>query len=215
MIEKLYPCPCCGGVPKSNRYSQVIEEENQSDSPLRIRAVQLRLVQPQLTRETVRIVCGSCGLATRWIAIVDANENAALDECGRLWNTRTDRVPVQTGSLDELIENEINGDDISYFLALVARNDSEWETRGPILAKLAQRLIDAVIVEREWWPITPTLEDACRYRKLVSHARREENADRPDAVVFPPITLANDTRTYAHEDRVAAAVDELPDRERW
>ncbi|WP_168788809.1 Lar family restriction alleviation protein [Paraburkholderia aromaticivorans] len=215
MLEKLYPCPCCGGVPKAGRFDEVIEEEDKDVSPLRIRAHPLRLVQRPRTRELVRVVCGSCGLATPWIPIVDGNENAALDECGRLWNTRTDRVPVQTGSLDELIENEINGDDISYVLALIARNDTEWETRGPIFAKLAQRLIDATIVTRDWWPITPTLEDAYRYRKLVSHSHREEPEDGPGSVAFQPIALADDTRTYAYEGRVAAAVDALPDRERW
>jgi hypothetical protein len=215
MFEKLYPCPCCGGVPKVGRSDQVIEEEEQSGSPLRIRAIPLRLVQPPLVREVVRIVCASCGLATRWIPIENGNENAALDEAGHLWNTRTDRVPIQTGSLEDLIQNEVNSDDLSYVLALTANTDTEWETRGPILAKLAQRLIDATIVTREWWPITPTLEDACRYRKLVSHSSFKENACGPDSVVFGPVTLSDETRTHAYEHRIAAAVDALPDRERW
>lgn len=212
MFEQLYPCPFCGGVPKVG-HSQRGVEQDEHRSLRNIRPTPLRLVARTSVVSLVRIFCSNCEHATRWVA-VEEDETAALNEVGRAWNTRTDRNPVLPGTLDELIQREISAADIPLVLALLANTKGDWEERGPILAALAQRVIDASIVARAWWPLTETLEDAARYRKLVSRMESVESSDGNESVTvsFP---LSPFTQTRAFELRIAAAVDALPDRKRW
>lgn len=176
----------------------------------------MRLVNLPEVEKFVRIYCVSCELSTPWILLCNNDETAALNECGQLWNRRTDRVPIECGTVEDLIQKEINADDISLLLGTLAKTTDQWETRGPILSQIAQRLIDASLISPEWWPLTPTLEDAGRYRKLVGMSRSTtDNATHVERVVFPPIEINEEHRSDAYEHRLAAAIDALPDRERW
>jgi hypothetical protein len=215
MFEQLYPCPCCRGVPKIGRSTKEVEDENALKQP---RAHPLRLVKTPVVERYACIMCSKCGLSTKWVLVDEANENAAYDECGRLWNTRADRLPVKQKSLEDLIQKEVNIKDIPYILALLARNDGEWEERGPILAQLAQRVLDAKVVTRKWWPINPTLEDASRYRKLMGNStvERDDEGQGPSRIVFPSVPLSEEFGDDVPYDKIISqAIDALPDRERW
>jgi hypothetical protein len=58
------------------------------------------------------------------------------------------------------------------------------------------------------------LEDAARYRKLVQLAKWVE-IDGHDYVQFPKISSPSEHRDFLFEDRIAMAVDAMPDRDRW
>jgi hypothetical protein len=97
---------------------------------------------------------------------------------------------------------------------MLARNKEDWETRGPIFAMLAQRLVDASVSTIDSWPIEPVLKDAARYRKLVQLAKWVD-IDGERHIHFPKIPTPPEHSDLMFEDRIALAVDGMPDRDRW
>jgi hypothetical protein len=79
---------------------------------------------------------------------------------------------------------------------------------------MAQKIVDSKITMRDIWHIDPVLKDAERYRDLAQLAKFVY-IDGVASVQFPriPATGGEDDRCF--EDRVASAVDDLPDRNRW
>jgi hypothetical protein len=96
-------------------------------------------------------------MQTPWVAVKNGDEHAAMTECAMIWNKRLSRPPVATGDLRDLVEKELGACDSQVVIDLLARNDSEWEERGPIFKILAQRLVDASVVTIDSWPIDPVL----------------------------------------------------------
>ena len=79
---------------------------------------------------------------------------------------------------------------------------------------LAQRLVDATIATFDTWPIDPTLKDAARYRKLMQLAKWVD-IDGERHIQFPKVPTPREHQDMLFEDRIAAAVDAMPDRDRW
>jgi len=152
-------------------------------------------------------------MQTPW-QTVDDDKHAALERAGKIWNTRCDRPVATEGDVLDLIRKEISAIDAPFVLDLLSRTTEDWETRGPLFAMLAQKIVDSKITMRDYWPVDPVLIDAARYRKLAQLAKFVY-LDTVASVQFPriPATGGEDERSF--EDRVAAAVDDLPDRNRW
>jgi hypothetical protein len=152
-------------------------------------------------------------MSTPWIPI-GSDESAAMDEAARIWNRRLARPKVTEGDLRDLIEKELGACDMQMVIDMLAHNTDDWETRGPIFAMLAQRLVDASVSTIESWPIDPVLQDAARYRKLVQLAKWVD-IDGERYVQFPKIPTPPEHDDCLFEDRIALAVDGMPDRDRW
>jgi hypothetical protein len=165
------------------------------------------------TEKLCCIVCEDCGMQTPWIPVGD-NKNAALNEAGKIWNQRLNRPAATEGELLDLVRKELSPIDAPYVLDLLARTTEDWETRGPIFAMLAQKIVDGKITARDFWPVDPVLHDAARYRTLQQLARFVY-IDGIASVQFPRIPATAGDEECAFETRVSAAVDELPQRSRW
>jgi hypothetical protein len=165
------------------------------------------------TETVVCIVCSDCGMQTPWVPVGD-DKHAALDEAGKIWNTRLNRPVATKGDILDLIRKEISAVDVPYIIDLLARSSDCWEERGPIFAMLAQKVVDSKITMRDFWPIDPVLTDAARYRKLVQLAKFVY-IDAIESVQFPRIPATGGEEERSFEDRIASAVDDLPDRSRW
>ncbi|VWB21242.1 hypothetical protein BLA24064_00830 [Burkholderia latens] len=152
-------------------------------------------------------------MSTPWEAIGD-DEAAAKDRCAETWNRRLSRPKATAEDLRNLIERELGACDTQLVLDMLSRVEGDWDEIGPIFKMLAQRLVDATVVTVDTWPIAPVLEDAARYRKLVQLAKWIE-VDGRDYVQFPKIHSPNEHRDFLFEDRIAIAVDAMPDRDRW
>jgi hypothetical protein len=164
--------------------------------------------------ERVRIYCGSCGMGTDWVRVENLDELSALNRCAAVWNKRINRTPTTPGSLEELIDKEVGPLDSQYLLSLIANNTEDWPERGPVFARLALRISDAIATSRDFWPVTPVLTDASRYRKLMQQVRFVYVDGHPH-LSFPTVPANPDLNDLAFEIRVADAVDNLPDRDRW
>lgn len=165
------------------------------------------------TERLVSIHCSSCGMQTPWEAVKD-DEKTAMTRCAVVWNQRLNRPKVAPSDLHDLIEKEVGACDSQFVLHLLARNDGDWEERGPIFKLLAQRLMDAAVVTIDSWPIDPVLKDAARYRKLVQLAKWLD-IDGERYVSFTKIPTPREHANCLFEDRIAIAVDAMPDRDRW
>jgi hypothetical protein len=174
--------------------------------------------QPQADRtldvEHVRIYCGSCGMGTEWDRVENLDEISSLNRCAAVWNRRLNRTPTKAGTLEDLINKEVGPLDSQYLLSLIANNTEEWPERGPVFARLALRISDAIAISRDFWPVTPVLNDAARYRKLMQQVRFVYVDGRPH-LSFPTVPANPELNDLAFEIRVADAVDSLPDRDRW
>jgi Restriction alleviation protein Lar len=207
MYEQLLPCDHCGGMPQVGR--SVMSADITSSPPRQpSKAVRMR------DQERVRIYCGSCGMGTEWDLVENLDELSSLNRCAAVWNKRINRTPTKTGSLEELIDKEVAPLDSHYLLSLIANNTGEWPERGPVFARLALRISDAIATSRDFWPVTPVLNDAARYRKLMQQVRfvYVDGLPLPN---FPTVPANPDLNDLAFEIRVADAVDNLPDRDRW
>ncbi|WP_321882568.1 Lar family restriction alleviation protein [Burkholderia cepacia] len=223
MIEQLYPCEHCGGRPTVGRSQRLIDGDNNRlfdfsqfgrfGGPPRIGDVQARPPEAPQTEPLVCIYCTGCGMSTQWEAIGD-DEAAAKDRCAETWNRRLSRAKATAEDLRNLIERELGACDTQLVLDMLSRVEGDWDEIGPIVKLLAQRLVDATVVTFDTWPIAPVLEDAARYRKLVQLAKWIE-VDGQDYVQFPKIHSPNEHRDFLFEDRIAVAVDAMPDRDRW
>lgn len=223
MIEELVPCDHCGGTPRIGRSQRVVARLGEPNfdysvfggdsGPPRDGDMMARPPGAPQTEHIVSIHCSDCGMSTPWEP-TGRDEFAALTRCGIVWNRRLNRPETTFEDIRSLINREIGAPDAPFVLSLLARSNRDWEERGPLLAALAQRVIDATAVCRDYWPINPTLEDAARFRKLTQLANFITVAGHP-TIHFPPIISPLEHRDMVFEDRIAAAVDALPDRERW
>lgn len=223
MIEQLYPCEHCGGRPTVGRSQRLVEcDENRRfdfsqfgrfGGPPNIGDVLPRPPEAPLTEPLVCIYCTGCGMSTQWETIGD-DEAAAKDRCAETWNRRLNRPKATDEDLRRLIERELGACDTQLVLDMLSRVEGDWNEIGPIFKMLAQRIVDATVVTFDTWPIAPVLEDAARYRKLVQLAKWIE-VDGQDYVQFPKIHSPNEHRDFLFEDRIAIAVDAMPDRDRW
>jgi len=223
MYEQLYPCDHCGGRGTVGFSQRVVAEIGQPGfdygkfgrdaGPPKIGDVTPRPPFAPQTEKLACIHCADCGMSTPWVPI-GSDEHAALNEAARIWNRRLARPQVTEGDLRDLIEKELGACDMQMVIDMLARNTEGWETRGPIFAMLAQRLVDASVSTIESWPIDPVLQDAARYRKLVQLAKWVD-IDGERYVQFPKIPTPPEHDDCLFEDRIALAVDGMPDRDRW
>ncbi|MGU7775647.1 Lar family restriction alleviation protein [Burkholderia sp. MR1-5-21] len=223
MLEHLYPCDHCGGRPTIGRSQRLIDcgENRLWDfsafgryaGPPEIGDVMPRPPEAPKTEKLVCIYCTGCGMQTPWEVTTD-DELGAKNQCVSVWNGRLNRPPVESGDLRALVERELGACDTQMVLDLFSRADGDWNELGPIFKMLAQRLVDATVVTIDTWPIAPILEDAARYRKLVQLAKWIK-IDGHDYVQFPKISSPPEHDDFLFEDRIAMAVDAMPDRDRW
>jgi hypothetical protein len=223
MIEQLYPCPHCGGRPKIGRSQRVVARIGEpgfdysgfgkDDGPPRRGDTLPRSLTGPQTEKLVSLYCSECEVTTDWEPVGD-DEKAALDRCAAIWNRRVDRRSTTTEDIQKLIEREVGACDVQYVLNLLANSNGNWAERGPIFAQLAQRLVDATVVTLETWPIDPVLNDAARYRKLVQLAKWVD-IDGERHIQFPRIPTPREHNDMLFEDRIGAAIDAMPDRDRW
>lgn len=223
MIEQLYPCDHCGGRPTFGYSQRVVAQIGDSafdysrfgrdaGPPILGDTMRRPLGVPQ-TERLVCIHCAGCGIQTQWEAD-GGDEKAAMMRCALVWNQRLNRPKVTPGDLRDLVEKELGACDSQFILDLLARSEGEWEEIGPIFKMLAQRLVDASVVTIDSWPIDPVLMDAARYRKLVQLAKWLD-IDGGRYVSFPKIPTPREHANCLFEDRIAFAVDAMPDRNRW
>ncbi|MDN7805759.1 Lar family restriction alleviation protein [Burkholderia gladioli] len=223
MIEQLYPCEHCGGRPAVGRSQRLIDSDDNRrfdfsqfgrlGGPPRIGDVLPRPPEAPKTEALVCIYCTGCGMSTQWETVGD-DETAAKDRCAKTWNRRLNRPAVSEDELRGLIENELGACDAQLVLDMLSRANGNWDEIGPIFKMLAQRIVDATVVTFDTWPIAPVLEDASRFRKLVQLAKWIE-VDGEDYIQFPKIHSPREHRDFLFEDRIAIAVDGMPDRDRW
>ncbi|WP_176060306.1 Lar family restriction alleviation protein [Paraburkholderia sp. BCC1876] len=223
MYEQLYPCDHCGGRPTLGRSQRVVAQIGDDEfdygvfgreaGPPEIGDTMPRPPSAPQTEAIVCIYCDGCGMTTPWEPVGD-DRHAALDRVGQIWNRRLNRPPAGADELRTLVEKELGAPDMLFVLNVLARNEDDWETRGPVFAMLARRLLDATVVTADTWPVEPTLLDAARYRKLVHHAH-SVNIDGERYIQFPKVYNPNRDPYVLYEFETAAAVDGLPDRNRW
>jgi len=225
MYEQLIPCDHCGGRPTVGRSQRLtsflpdptydLTEWGRLAGPPRIGDRLPRPPEAPQTEHLVCIYCADCGMQTPWEA-VEPDERTAMNRVGELWNRRLNRPETEKNDLQRLVEREIGAPDIPAVLDLLSRTTGNWDEMGPIFAKIARRLIDATIVTFDGWPIDPVLNDAARYRKLVQLAKwiridGERYAEFPR--IYSPSGDGDDELLF--EQRLAVAIDSLPDRDRW
>ncbi|NIE81890.1 MULTISPECIES: Lar family restriction alleviation protein [unclassified Burkholderia] len=223
MIEQLYPCEHCGGRPTVGRSQRLVDgdDNHQFDfgqfghlaGPPRLGDVLPRPPEAPKTEALVCIYCTACGMSTQWEPVGD-DETAAKNRCAATWMRRMSRPVASSGDLQGLIERELGACDAQMVLDMLSRAEGDWSEIGPIFKMLAQRIVDATIVTFDTWPIAPVLDDASRYRKLLQLAKWIE-VDGEDYIQFPKIYSPNEHRDFLFEDRIATAVDAMPDRDRW
>jgi hypothetical protein len=223
MYEQLYPCAHCGGRPTVGYSQRVVARVGDPEFDYSVFGKDAgppvlgdRMRRPPSAPQTEKLVCvhcADCGITTQWEPVGES-EKAALDRCGVIWNRRLDRPRVEKGDVLDLIEKELGACDIPLVLDMLARNQGDWDERGPLFGKLAQRLVDATVVTIDTWPIAPVLEDAARFRKLVQLARWVD-IDGERYVQFSRIHTPKEHQDCLFEDRISLAVDSMPDRDRW
>jgi hypothetical protein len=223
MYEQLYPCDHCGGRGTAGFSQRVVADIGETGfdygqfgrqaGPPKIGDTLARPAYAPKTEKLACIYCADCGMTTPWIA-VGSDEHAALDQCAKIWNQRINRPKVEAGDLRALIEKEVGACDAQMVINMLSRNEEDWETRGPIFAMLAQRLVDAAISTNDCWPIEPLLNDAARYRKLMQLVKWVD-IDGERYAQFPRIPTPAEHSDLVFEDRIALAVDAMPDRDRW
>jgi Restriction alleviation protein Lar len=223
MYEQLYPCDHCGGRGTVGFSQRVVAEVGQPGfdygqfgrhaGPPKIGDVTPRPPYAPQTEKLTCVHCADCGMSTPWIPVGD-DEHAALNQAAQIWNRRLNRPRIADGDLRDLIEKELGACDAQMVIDMLARNDEDWETRGPLFAILAQRLVDASVSTIESWPIEPVLRDAARYRKLVQLVKWVD-IDGDRYIHFPKIPTPPEHSDLMFEDRIAMAVDGMPDRDRW
>ena len=224
MTDQLFPCAHCGGNWSFGWSQRVIGTRSKpaldfsqigtgAGRALIMNDTERRPPSEPPTEAVCCIVCEDCGMQTPWFSIGD-DKNAALDQAGKIWNQRLNRPAATDGDLLDLIRKEVSPVDAPYVLDLLARTEGDWETRGPIFAMLAQKIVDGKITARDFWPVDPVLIDAARYRTLQQLARFVY-IDGVPSVQFPRIPATGGDEECSFETRVSAAVDDLPQRSRW
>lgn len=223
MYEQLIPCDHCGGRPTVGRSQRIINDTpdpwfdqtrwGRFGGPPVLRDTMRRPPEAPQTEPLVCIYCAECGMQTPWQPCAE-DDTAARNTVAEIWNRRVNRPEADKTDLQRLVERELGTTDIPAFIELLSRLDGDWKELGPIVAMIARRMVDATVVTFDSWPIDPVLNDAARYRKLVQLTKWVD-IDGERYVQFPKVFTHPEDRDRAFEDVIAAAVDSLPDRDRW
>ncbi len=142
------------------------------------------------------------------------DRHAAFNKAGEIWNAHTRRPKAKEGDLLKLIRKEIGSVDDAYLINLLARNEDDWEKQGPVFGMVAKKIADSKITFSDFWPVDTVFNDAARYRKLQQLAKRIY-IDGIASYQFPRIPATGGDEHGSFENAVNAAVDYLPDRDRW
>lgn len=229
MIEQLIACPCCGGLPKigrSQRIKMPVQErrfdyrifgEFGCDGPPKLGDYGPRPPEVPTTVQLRCVYCADCELSTKWEEVGDnETEFDAMDRAGKKWNIRVGRPVYSNDDVRTLARKELGAPDVQLLLAMAAAttDEADWSVRGPIFQAAAERVVEATLAGRDFWPIDPTLHDADRYRKLVQLVKMV-TVDGVPSVQFPCIPSKIEYIDHAWEDKISMTVDDLPDRDRW
>lgn len=161
------------------------------------------------------VTCAECGISTPPCAM-DEGQDAVFARLQAIWNTRADHRPTDKHKIAALARQELTTSDLPYFLNLLAANNGDWDTQGPIFAAMAARLAQPETRLQTLLPVAPVLEDAGRYRKLVRRARLIRIDGKPWIRIDPfeatVAELMDEDREGLGliEDLVSNAVDQLP-----
>lgn len=223
MYEQLVPCDHCGGRPTIGRSQRLISpcpdpiydpsRWGRLAGPPRIGDQAMRPPEAPATEPIVCIYCDGCGMQTPWQPCAE-DDTAARNAAGEIWNRRINRPEAGKSDLQRLVERELGTTDIPAVIELISRLEGDWSELGPLMKMIARRLVDATVVTFDSWPIDPVLNDAARYRKLVQLAKWVEIEGERYAQ-FPKVYTQREHLDMLYEDAIAAAVDTLPDRDRW
>ncbi|CAG9183616.1 hypothetical protein [Cupriavidus pinatubonensis] len=130
------------------------------------------------------IVCTGCGISTPPQAL-DAGRDQAFAILSGIWNTRVRPRPTEQHELAVIVRKELTSSDLGTVLALIARNEDDWDTRGPLFAAMAEQLLQPEPILQELVPAEALLKDASRYRKLMRRAKLIQIDGRPWVHIEP------------------------------
>ncbi|TCK32511.1 restriction alleviation protein Lar [Paraburkholderia sp. BL8N3] len=221
MTDELFPCDHCGGgwafgfsqrtIGRPSAPEKDFSRLDRGRAPA-MHDMEARSPYDAPTEKVCCIYCEECGMQTPWIP-TGSDRHAALDKAGEIWNARTRRPKAKEGELLKLVRKEISAVDAAFLIDLLARNEEDWEKRGPVFGTIAKKIADSKITMSDYWPVDTVLNDAARYRKLQQLAKRIY-IDGIASIQFPRIpATGGDEGNF--ENSVNLAVDDLPDRNRW
>ncbi|WP_317920670.1 MULTISPECIES: hypothetical protein [unclassified Cupriavidus] len=162
------------------------------------------------------ITCTGCGITTPPESL-DAGHDQAHAVLRGIWNTRLTPRPTAQHELSAIVRKELSSSDLGTVLALIARNEDNWETRGPLFAAMAEKLLQPEPFLQELIPAEALLKDACRYRKLMRRAKLIHIDGRPWVHIEPidalPATVSEELfgGTIILEEFLARVLDTTQD----
>ncbi|KAI3611771.1 hypothetical protein D8I24_0029 (plasmid) [Cupriavidus necator H850] len=130
------------------------------------------------------IVCTGCGISTPPQSL-DTGRDQAFAILSGIWNTRVRPHPTEQHELAVIVRKELTSSDLGMVLALIARNEADWDTRGPLFAAMAEKLLQPEPFLQELMPAEALLRDASRYRKLMRRAKLIQIDGRPWVHIEP------------------------------
>ncbi|RDK06093.1 hypothetical protein [Cupriavidus lacunae] len=141
------------------------------------------------------IVCTGCGMSTPPQSL-DAGRDQAFAILSGIWNTRVRPRPTEQHELAAIVRKELSSSDLGMVLALIARNEDNWDIRGPLFAAMAEKLLQPEPLLQELVPAESLLKDASRYRKLMRRAKVIQIDGRPWIHIEPidalPATISEE-----------------------
>ncbi|WP_223999933.1 hypothetical protein [Cupriavidus pinatubonensis] len=162
------------------------------------------------------MVCTGCGMSTPPQSIDDGYDQAHAVLRG-IWNTRVTLRPTAQHELSGIVRRELSSSDLGTVLALIARNEDNWEERGPLFAAMAEKLLQPEPFLQDLVPAETLLRDADRYHKLMRRARLVQIDGRPWVHIEPidalPATVSEELfgGTIILEEFLARALDCAPE----
>jgi len=162
------------------------------------------------------IVCTGCGISTPPQSLDDGHGRAFAVLSG-IWNTRVTPRPTAQHELSGIVRKELTSSDLGAVLALIARNEDNWEERGPLFAAMAEKLLQPEPILQDLVPAETLLGDADRYRKLMRRAKIIQIDGRPWVHFEPidalPATVSEELfgSTIILEEFLARALDCAPE----
>lgn len=162
------------------------------------------------------ITCTGCGITTPPESL-EAGHDQAHTVLRGIWNTRLTPRPTEQHELSAIVRKELSSSDLGTVLALIARNEDDWEARGPLFAAMAEKLLQPEPFLQDLVPAEALLKDACRYRKLMRRAKLIHIDGRPWVHIEPidalPATVSEELfgGTIILEEFLARVLDTTPD----
>uniref|UniRef100_UPI003F490874 hypothetical protein n=1 Tax=Cupriavidus necator TaxID=106590 RepID=UPI003F490874 len=162
------------------------------------------------------IACAGCGMSTPPESL-NAGRDQAHAVLRGIWNTRVTPRPTEQHELSAIVRKELTSSDLGTVLALIARNEDDWDARGPLFAAMAAKLLQPEPFLQEIVPAEALLKDASRYRKLMRRAKVIHIDGRPWIHIEPldalPATVSEELfgGTTILEEFLARVLDTTPD----